>query len=362
MPRISSETHISPNFKAGEWESLRTKLSLTVDGAWTEDWDKCLKILSERVDYRFFSPVRLILDKDKKQGEGFTITAVLCILLEFFSALHAGKIYTTRVLKEGEKLLPFQYNSSAGLIKEFLTKQPPFKDYFNNATADKFYSDVRCGILHEARTKSNWKIKLQNGDKLIEKIGSDIILYRTGFFNALTAWFELYKLEVKTNTNLRSNLLRKMDDILDNKRCLYFAYGSNMDVKQLKDRIGFLHYNYRAVLSDYRFAFNKPSIDGSGKANIVKQDGSIVYGIVYEIDKDALPVLKKYEIGYAMVDLDVKLLESGEMVKCAVFVCNNYVNQIEPTAQYFDKIIGALKKFDFPQEYISETGNLKYKT
>jgi gamma-glutamylcyclotransferase (GGCT)/AIG2-like uncharacterized protein YtfP len=355
MPKISSDTLISPDFTAKEWADLRKRLIASIDGDWGSDWEKCLKVLSDRVDNRFLTPIQLILQNDTKKEEGFTITTILCILLEFFSALYSGKIYTTKELSVKEYPLPFEYKSSRALIKDFLSQLAPFNNYFDPKIASKFYDNVRCGLLHEARTKGNWKIKEKMGDKLVEEIGSDYILYRTGFFNALNEWFNAYKEELKGNITLKINLLRKMDDILDNPREAYFAYGSNMDKEQMKDRGVIVHTKYKAVLPDFAFAFNKYSkIDHSGKANIESKKGANVYGIVYEIDKSALESLDRYELGYERQQIYVQLMPKNEKVRCLTYICKQGRLGLTPTQEYLAKIVKALKENDFPAEYIQE--------
>lgn len=45
------------------------------------------------------------------------------------------------------------------MFVDFLEANEPFKTMFTGAgTAREFYSSVRCGLLHEARTKGRWRI------------------------------------------------------------------------------------------------------------------------------------------------------------------------------------------------------------
>ena len=49
---------------------------------------------------------------------------------------------------------------------------------------------------------------------------------------------------------------------------LYFAYGSNMSSARLAARLGPTRCLGRAVLDHFALAWNKPGLDGSGKANL----------------------------------------------------------------------------------------------
>ncbi|KND89814.1 hypothetical protein TOPH_05522 [Tolypocladium ophioglossoides CBS 100239] len=59
----------------------------------------------------------------------------------------------------------------------------------------------------------------------------------------------------------------------------YFAYGSNLHVKQMKRRCPNSRYIGRARLADYRWQINE-----RGYANVVAAEGRWVDGLVYEID------------------------------------------------------------------------------
>lgn len=61
----------------------------------------------------------------------------------------------------------------------------------------------------------------------------------------------------------------------------YFAYGSNLSTKQMENRIGSTRQAKRTRLVGYRLAFNKRGNDETGKANIVVDAKSTVWGVIY---------------------------------------------------------------------------------
>ena len=71
---------------------------------------------------------------------------------------------------------------------------------------------------------------------------------------------------------------------------MQFAYGSNMDSDRLKQKgIERILENAKiARLDDWEFGFTKKSDDESGKANIIPMTGSIVWGLLLELDPDAV--------------------------------------------------------------------------
>jgi len=77
---------------------------------------------------------------------------------------------------------------------------------------------------------------------------------------------------------------------------LYFAYGSNMNWNQMRERCPSSRFVGIAVLRDHRLAFTRESVSrGCGVADAVAEDGAQVWGVVYEI-----------------ADLDVGKLDASE--------------------------------------------------
>ena len=74
----------------------------------------------------------------------------------------------------------------------------------------------------------------------------------------------------------------------------YFAFGSNMSAKRMRERLGWSPSRSGAILYDYEMVFNKHSNDG-GKANIIDSPGDIVEGILYSVNEEDLLILDKYE-------------------------------------------------------------------
>src|SRR5690606_35721675 len=78
---------------------------------------------------------------------------------------------------------------------------------------------------------------------------------------------------------------------------LYFAYGSNMSQARLSARIPSATKLIAAELMGFVLAFNKLGIDGSAKGNLLRTGDPIdsVWGVVYQIDATALPLLDSIE-------------------------------------------------------------------
>jgi len=79
---------------------------------------------------------------------------------------------------------------------------------------------------------------------------------------------------------------------------LYFAYGSNMDWAQMKERCPSVRFVGNDVLNGYRFDFTRRSNNRDcGGMDIVKEDHGQIWGVIYQIDELEIGNLDKSE-GY----------------------------------------------------------------
>jgi len=80
-----------------------------------------------------------------------------------------------------------------------------------------------------------------------------------------------------------------------------FAYGSNLDVMQMQRRCGVLDVEGIALLPNHRLAFAGYSARWSGAvATIRGGHASVVPGVLYRLDSDALKSLDRFE-GHPLV-------------------------------------------------------------
>ena len=98
-----------------------------------------------------------------------------------------------------------------------LEKDTPF-------SADKFYSDVRCGLMHEARTKNEWfinttKKSIKTEKIFLEKEGDKVKILRSILHYRLKAAVDSYCSELADNNEdgekLRRFFGRKLDHLFD---------------------------------------------------------------------------------------------------------------------------------------------------
>ncbi|MDP3062797.1 MAG: hypothetical protein Q8O40_06260 [Chloroflexota bacterium] len=189
-----------------DWAGFRETLAI---GGEAEPWRRAFKeFFRTRLDLRYFNPIRILQDHGTLQGEGFSILALQCTLIEFLESTVQGVNY--RFLRHGEKLGPHEYSSSSDLFVGFLCTREPFARDFDKALARDFYTDVRCGLLHEACTKGGWRVWAESPDGAV--INPKLCtVYRNNLQKALDEFIRWYEAELPKNADLQKAFIRKLD-------------------------------------------------------------------------------------------------------------------------------------------------------
>ncbi len=133
---------------------------------------------------------------------------------------------------------------------------------------------------------------------------------------------------------------------------LYFAYGSNMSSRRLRARVPAARSLGSARLADRRLAFNKPGRDGSGRANIVREPGVAVWGVLYEIEVSDWSVLDGFEIGYERVKCDVTSARA-EQLSAQVYQWTADTPEITPREWYREYLLEGAREHALPADYVA---------
>ncbi len=141
----------------------------------------------------------------------------------------------------------------------------------------------------------------------------------------------------------------------------YFAYGSNMSLKQMKDRCGADHFEVigPAYTESYSLAFTRysESWDG-GVADLVKGKEE-TWGVIYKVDACALDTLDQYEgydssrakeeNAYNREKVTVKVKE-GDLIKGVLcYFANPQKSFFQPSKMYLDTLILGAKENGLPK-------------
>ena len=196
--------------KSSDWRCLKDELVNYPNTAlWQQAFDD---YFLQRLNLRYLNPIKILQENGTLVGEGFSIMAILCTLVEFLESTFRGLRY--KFVRDRKELEPFEYNVSSEIFIEFLSKRIPFSDYFDGGLAFEFYKNVRCGLLHEAQTKGGWKVwaKSYNG-AIIERESKTV--YRDNFRDALDTCIADYGKKLLVERALQGAFIRKFDFICE---------------------------------------------------------------------------------------------------------------------------------------------------
>lgn len=209
MAKNVSSDYIAGSFTAKNWQARKIELYANENEAhWARAFEDFLML---RLSLRYLNPLKVLKNNGKLQGEGFTIVSIQCALIEFLAALKVGKNY--RFLKRGEKIGQYEYTSSNALFCEFLVREEPFRECFSDISVSReFYQDVRCGLLHEARTKNGWRIWASGSIAVDAKRK---IVHRDALQVAINAYLVSYGLLLMQDKSVQEAFIRKFDHLAD---------------------------------------------------------------------------------------------------------------------------------------------------
>lgn len=182
---------VSVNFSKQDYLDLNLTLN-------SDDYtfDKAIDIFIDRIEGRFFKQIQILSD-DYNQN-GFSIMALECLLIETLAQFLKG--------------LDDTHGASKREYVDFLINR--LHCFPSLVAAEKFYSYIRCGILHQAQTKPNSGLTF-GAKNAIEWRNNFLIVSVDTFTNEINSFFQSYcrNLKIRSNVDLRLNFIKKMDYI-----------------------------------------------------------------------------------------------------------------------------------------------------
>lgn len=137
----------------------------------------------------------------------------------------------------------------------------------------------------------------------------------------------------------------------------YFAYGSNMSAKYLKNvRKVTAVDSHRAVLDNYRLTFNLkgPNFLEPGFANIVEHPGESIEGVVHRVSPSDLERILGSEPGeYKIETIVVEGLSGTIEAKTLVYVGGG-ATEFRPSRRYLNLLLKAGKNHQLSSDYIGK--------
>jgi hypothetical protein len=207
--KTHAETYIAGWKTTADWTAFKLTL---IPGSVPELWEAAFSdYFYERMASRYLEPIKVLQDNGTFQGEGFSIVAIQCSLIEFLESTVQGLSYRYRRGND-PKPSPYKYSDSRDLFVQFLTNRQPFAANFTSKTAQDFYASVRCGLLHEARTKNGWTIWAKSPNQTVANT-TEKVIYRNDFQIAILQFIEWYKTALCSDVRVQEAFVRKFDSL-----------------------------------------------------------------------------------------------------------------------------------------------------
>lgn len=221
---------IADQYTVADWNAMKSTL---VPGK-PDNWEEAFNLFFQtRIETRYFEPIKLLQKHGKNKGEGFSIVALQCSLIEFLSSVADTKNCTCEkpspsktkckcCKKETDDKIcqtcKRNIISSSKRFTDFLRNNSLFKGELSTCSkANSFYDDVRCALLHNARTKGNWIILADSEDDEIISWNkkNEKILYRNNLQKAFDQYVDSYGKELKKCPELQKAFIRKFDSLCE---------------------------------------------------------------------------------------------------------------------------------------------------
>jgi len=188
-------------------------------GSWTDEewasakknnnWEQMIQIFSDRINGRYLVFIKEMKDKPYS---GFAVMSIGCALIETLHQFYKGFESSNHAKWDcGHRM------SNTEFYVQFLTESSYiFKNHFKDKKQAKlFYDHFRCGLIHQAETKSDSKIRRKKGQTLFEPTKNGLIVYRETFVDLLEQEITEYISQLKADTipDIRKHFVKKMDYI-----------------------------------------------------------------------------------------------------------------------------------------------------
>ena len=179
------------------------RLKSLLEGGEAESKKQIVDFIYHRLHERYIEP---LLHVPCNYKSGFLMMASACLLIETMQAFYSGRNETRDENGRGNGEKSF---------REFFERESNFFPGFADEEVD-FYSNIRCGILHQAETKAGFSI-LRDRGKLLDKAQKSIEanLFLEALERCLKKYVECLRAS-EDNSDLWKNAVKKLNYICAN--------------------------------------------------------------------------------------------------------------------------------------------------
>lgn len=137
----------------------------------------------------------------------------------------------------------------------------------------------------------------------------------------------------------------------------YFAYGSNMAESIMAGWCRAHRFVAPARLDGFTLVFLRDSVRWkAGAADVIPQEGSVVWGALYELPDEDLAALDRKELhGSGYKRRDVEVVVDGEARRPAVTyeVIDKAPRELTPKLDYLDLLVAGARERALPAGYVA---------
>lgn len=159
-------------------------------------FDSAIRMFVDRIESRFTNQIHTLSSDCNLNG--FSIMALECLLIETFAQFKNG--------------LDDTQGASKAVYTAFLRND--LQCFASQNIANAFYSNIRCGILHQAQTKPGSGLTF-GMSKAIDYRQGFLMVSVDRFIEEMDSYFAEYcrRLHNRSEVLLRQNFIQKMDFI-----------------------------------------------------------------------------------------------------------------------------------------------------
>ena len=136
----------------------------------------------------------------------------------------------------------------------------------------------------------------------------------------------------------------------------YFAYGSNMSLSRIRDRVPSAIPIGCHSLNEHDLRFHKSGSDGSAKcdAYYTSNVDDVIYGALFKIDPNEKSALDRAEglgYGYKLSEV-VVTAQDGTSINAVTYVASRIDETLKPYSWYMNHVLTGARETLLPGAYI----------
>lgn len=142
----------------------------------------------------------------------------------------------------------------------------------------------------------------------------------------------------------------------------YFAYGSNMSLLRLRERVPGARPIGACMLSEHQLRFHKSGRDGSAKCDAwhTGVEHHVLHGVLFEIDRSGKRVLDQVEgLGFGYEEKRVSLhAADGSRIEAITYYATHIDEKLLPYSWYLQHVLTGALDMGLPPDHVAYIENI----